>query len=97
MERANRTLRERLAEEELTDLLQARDVLAKVVKWYNEERLHSALGYLPPAEYYRGDPKTCHEEKRRKLAEARHRRKEKNLELRQRTIPFAEGQPDSSK
>jgi putative transposase len=96
MERANRTLRERLEEEELPDLLTARDVLAKVVKWYNEERLHSALGYLPPAVYYRGDPKTCHEERRRKMAEARHLRKEKNLELKQKTIPFAEGQPVSS-
>jgi putative transposase len=96
MERANRTLRERLEEEELTDLLQAKDVLAKVVRWYNEERLHSALGYLPPAEYYRGDPKTCQEERRRKLAQARHRRKETNLELRQRTIPFAAGEPASS-
>lgn len=96
MERANRTLRERLEEEELTDLLQARDVLAKVVKWYNDERLHSALGYLPPVVYYRGDPKTRHEERRRKMAEARHRRKEKNLELKQRTIPFAEGEPATS-
>ena len=96
MERANRTLRERLEEEELTDLLQAKEVLAKVIRWYNEERLHSALGYLPPVEYYRGNPKTRHEERRRKMAEARHQRKEKNLELKQRTIPFAEGQPVSS-
>jgi transposase InsO family protein len=93
MERANRTLRERLEEEELTNLLQAQDVLARVVKWYNEDRLHSALGYLPPREYYRGDPKTCHEERRRKLSEARQRRKERNLELQPRTIPFTEGEP----
>jgi len=92
MERANRTLRERLEEEELTDLLQAKDVLAKVIRWYNDERLHSSLGYLPPVVYYRGNPKTRHEERRRKLAEARHQRKEKNLELKQRTIPFSEGQ-----
>jgi putative transposase len=93
MERANRTLRERLEEEELTNLLQARDVITKVVRWYNEERLHSALGYLPPVVYYRGDPKACQEARRRKMAEARHRRKEKNLELKQRTIPFEVGEP----
>lgn len=95
MERANRTLRERLEEEELTNLLQAQDVLKRVVRWYNEERLHSALGYLPPLVYYRGNPKTCHEERRQKLAEARQRRKETNLELQQRTIPFNTGLPVS--
>jgi len=96
MERAYRTLREALEGEELTNYLQAQEVLAKVVRWYNEERLHSALGYLPPVVSYRGEPAVRHEERRRKLAEARHRRKETNLELRQRTIPFAEAEPASS-
>ena len=96
MERAYRTLREALDGEELTDPLQARDVLARVVRWYNEERLHSALGYLPPAVYYRGDPTARHDERRRKMAEARHRRKEKNLELRQRTIPYSAEEPVAS-
>ena len=96
MERAYRTLREALEGEELTNLLQARDVLATVVRWYNEERLHSALGYLPPAEYYCGNPKERHEERRQKMAEARYRRKEKNLELRQRTIPYSAEEPVAS-
>ena len=96
MERANRTLRERLEEEELTDLMQARGVLAKVVRWYNEERLHSALGYLPPVTYYREDPKIRQEERRRKLTTARHRRKEKNLALKQPTFPFPNPEPLSS-
>lgn len=96
MERAYRTIREALEGEELTNLLQARDVLAKVVKWYNEERLHSALGYLPPAVYYRGNPNAHHEERRRRMAEARHRRKEKNLELKQRTIPYSAEEPVAS-
>jgi putative transposase len=96
MERANRTLRERLEEEDLTELLPARDVIAKIVRWYNEERLHSALGYLAPVVYYRGDPQACQDARRRKMAEARHRRKEKNLELKQRTIPFEAGEPVTS-
>jgi putative transposase len=96
MERAYRTLREALEDEELINLLQARDVLAKVVKWYNQERLHSALGYLPPAVYYRGNPAARHEERRRKMTEARHRRKETNLELRQRTIPYSAKEPVDS-
>lgn len=88
IERSNRTLREALDGAELTDLLQARDVIAGIVKWYNADRLHSALGYLRPIDYYRGDPIRLHEERRRKMAEARHRRREKNLKLRQPTLPL---------
>lgn len=88
MERSNRTLREALDGEELTDLLQAQDVIARIIAWYNTERLHSALGYLRPIDYYRGDPAAMHDERRRKLAEARHRRREKNLKLRQPTLPL---------
>jgi putative transposase len=88
IERSNRTLREALDGEELTDSLQARDVIAGIVRWYNGERLHSALGYLRPIDYYRGDPVGLHEQRRRKMAEARHRRREKNLKLRQPTLPL---------
>jgi transposase InsO family protein len=88
IERSNRTLREALDGAELTDLFQARDAIAGIVRWYNEERLHSALGYLRPIDYYRGDPVALHEARRRKMAEARHRRREKNLKLRQPTLPL---------
>jgi transposase InsO family protein len=88
MERSNRTLREALEGEELTDLLQAQGVIARIIEWYNTERLHSALGYLRPMDYYRGDPARLHEQRRRKMAEARHRRREKNLKLRQPTLPL---------
>jgi len=88
VERSNRTLREALEGEELTDLLQARSVIARIIEWYNTERLHSALGYLRPMDYYRGDPAKLHEARRRKMTEARHRRREKNLKLRQPTLPL---------
>jgi putative transposase len=88
IERSNRTLREALDGAELTNLLQAKDGIAGIVKWYNEDRLHSALGYLRPIDYYRGDPAAMHEQRRRKMAEARHRRREKNLKLRQPTLPL---------
>jgi hypothetical protein len=46
------------------------------------------LSYLPPAEVYRGNPEERKAERRRKLAQARHRRREKNLGLNQGTLPF---------
>jgi putative transposase len=88
MERANRTLRESLDGEELNDLLTGERVIARLVHRYNRERLHSALGYLPPWEFYRGEPSKRFEKRRVKLFQARHRRRERNLELRQGTLPL---------
>jgi putative transposase len=88
MERANRTIDEALEEEELMDYLQGVKVMAKIIRWYNEERLHSALGFLRPVDYYRGDPEEKYAVRRRKLAEARHLRREKNLQLRQPSMPL---------
>jgi len=96
IERSFRTLREALAGEELTNLLEAEAVLRRLVRWYNEERLHSALGYLPPAEYYRGQPEARKAERRQKLAQARHQRRERNLGLEQGTLPFVAGEAVAS-
>lgn len=81
MERAYRTFRENLEGRELLDPNQARGELARMIEWYNTERLHSALGYLPPVEWYRGDPKARMVERRTKMALARERRRCANLGL----------------
>lgn len=92
IERSNRTIREHLDGEELTNLVQAQRVIGRIIRRYNEERLHSALGYLRPVDYYRGDPRPKHEARRQKMAHARHRRRERNLQLEQGTLPYtAEG------
>lgn len=93
MERANRTLRESLECEPLENLLEARKVINQHVNRYNRERLHSAIGYLPPWEYYRGDPAKRHEQRRVKLQQARHARRERNLNLRQPTLPLETPEP----
>ena len=60
IERSNRTLCEALEGEELTDLWQARDVVARIVRWYNQRRPHGDLrpteggDPLVPAEVYAG-------------------------------------------
>ncbi len=91
-ERVYRTLREQLEGEELANLLKAEEVFARIVRWYNLERLHSALGYLRPVDFYRGNPEERYAARRAKLAQARHRRREKNLRLEQGTLAFLEGE-----
>jgi putative transposase len=88
MERLYRTVRDHLEEVELTSLHQARAVLARMVAWYNGERLHSALGYLPPQIFYAGDPQACFEMRRRKMSAARQRRRCANLGEHQQRLPF---------
>ena len=82
---SGRAFREALDGEQFTDRLEAERTIARVVRWYNTERLHRALGYLRPIDYC-GDPVDVQENRRRKLAAARHRRKEANLQLRQRSL-----------
>jgi hypothetical protein len=43
---------------------------------------------LRPVDYYRGNPAELYAVRRQKLAEARHRRRERNLQLRQPTLPL---------
>lgn len=88
MERANRTLGEALEDVTFDDYHGAVDHTTQVVRWYNEQRLHSALGYLRPVDYYHGQPDELHEARRVKMAAARHRRKEHNLGMRQQSLPL---------
>ena len=48
------------------------------MRYYDEDRLHSALNYLRPADYYRGNPEALMAERKRKLSEAAARRKDVN-------------------
>jgi len=68
------TRQEGLRDTQLRDLQHARAVLARWVEAYNTRRLHSALGFLPPIEYYRGEPEARQTERRSKLEAALKRR-----------------------
>lgn len=89
IERANRTFREKLDEFELTSRSEAVDALSSIVTHYNTIRLHSSLGYKPPATFYRGNPEEVDTNRALKLRQARHKRKEENLKLRQKTLPLS--------
>ena len=70
VERLHRTHRE---ESGLNQDGSYHDALERFERWnryYNHERPHSALNYLCPFDYYRGDPEARLEERRRKLAAA---------------------------
>jgi transposase InsO family protein len=93
MERANRTVREALEDIEMTNRYQAMDTLSQIICHYNQERSHSALGFVTPEVVYRGQPEFVHQARRLKLSQARHRRKQINLGIRQRTLPY---EPDDT-
>jgi putative transposase len=86
VERLQRTLGEKIDEYELEEYYQAMEIIDRIIRWYNEQRLHSGIAYLRPVDVYRGEPEKILEDRRRKLAAARHRRKEENLKLRQRSL-----------
>ncbi|MDQ3699186.1 MAG: integrase core domain-containing protein [Gemmatimonadota bacterium] len=84
VERVLRTLGEPLHEDELASFDQAREAIGEIVEWYNHRRLHSAIGYLTPAAVHAGESEQLQAGRRLKLVQARHRRREENLKLRQR-------------
>jgi putative transposase len=54
----------------------ARRIVADYVAYYNEVRLHSAIGYVTPKDRLKGRHTEIFEKRDRKLAEARERRKQ---------------------
>ncbi len=90
IERYHRTIGELIDQEELKDVTQAKAVIGGIIAAYNQVRLHSALSFLRPVDYYRGDPETLLAERRRTLQAARELRKQENIKLRQRLIPWTE-------
>jgi transposase InsO family protein len=57
------------------DVEEARRRIASFVAHYNQVRLHSALGYITPADKLNGLEQVIHDERDRKLEEARERRR----------------------
>jgi transposase InsO family protein len=76
VERLHRTHREEgLDDEALADYYRALGAMAGWSDYYNHARPHSALGYLWPVDYYRGDPAARLTERQQKLVQAVEARK----------------------
>lgn len=58
----------------LTTKDQAERVIAEYIRYYNEERLNSAIGYIAPADRLAGRHEAIHAQRDRRLEEARARR-----------------------
>lgn len=76
LERLHRTHREEgLTEEALTGYYAALDAMERWNDYYNYKRPHSAIKYLVPADYYRGNPDDRIAERKEKLVQGVESRK----------------------
>ena len=83
LERYHRTIKtESVRRSNLSDINVAREILDDYVKFYNSERLHSAIGYIAPLNKLIGKEQAIFAERRQKLRCATDRRKQsiKNTE-----------------
>jgi transposase InsO family protein len=64
-------------------LEEARQRIAGFIEHYNTVRLHAALGYITPADQLAGLAQVIHDERDRKLEEARQRRQQARLATRE--------------
>ena len=88
IERFHKTLKsECVRTQALGGFEEARTIIAAYVHEYNDERLHSALNYLTPADYLKGEDAIRQRLERRKdaLEEAKKARRQRQALLRQKT------------
>ena len=65
-------------------LEEARNQIAEYIRYYNDERLHCAIGYIAPKDKLEGRDTQIFTERDQKLEVAREVRKQKRLEMRLR-------------
>jgi putative transposase len=81
LERYHRTIKsECIRPQTPLSLEDARRIVARFVARYNNQRLHSALGYITPRDKLRGREREIFAERDRKLQEARRQRQQRRRE-----------------
>jgi transposase InsO family protein len=78
VERFNGTVRDESDDAYGNNYLQAESIIAKLMRHYNDERLHATLGYMTPATWHLGQPDEVRDERARRIAAARAHRKMTN-------------------
>lgn len=63
------------------DLEQAKRIAAEYIRYYNEERLHSAIGYITPMDKLEGREKKVFQLRDQRLEEARKNRRNQNRQI----------------
>lgn len=97
IERFHRTIKgDCIRTETPLTLEDAQRIVARYVAYYNDVRLHSAIGYLAPKEKLEGREKAIFAERDRKLAEARERRKAQRQVARQPALATPSPDPTTA-
>jgi len=88
LERYHKTLKtECIRPKVALSLEEARTQIADYIGHYNEERLHSAIGYIAPKDKLEGQDRQIFKERDQKIETARAARKQKRLIEKQRSMP----------
>jgi putative transposase len=97
IERWHRTLKgDCIRTETPLTMADAQRLVARYVEYYNNVRLHSALGYVTPKDKLEGREKSIYAERDRKLAEARERRKAQRQAARQPALATPSTEPTTT-
>jgi putative transposase len=87
LERWHKTLKtEAIRPQTPLTLADARRIVDRFVRYYNEVRLHSAIGYVAPKARLTGQDQSILAERNRKLVQARQQRQQQHSELATNTI-----------
>jgi len=88
MERYHKTIKSECIRPKVAlSLEESREQIAEYIRYYNEERLHSSIGYIAPKDKMEGRDKQIFKDRDKKLEAAREIRKQKRQEKKSHFTP----------